>query len=127
MSLVHHMENARWAGLRERIVADFRDFRFTWTGLLRWTGIVIAAVLFAAVVTLYFLDWNQMRGPIGRYASARFGREVRIEGDLKVDLFRRQPHIAVNGLHIGNPAWAGSRQAARLDHATIIMRCGALS
>jgi uncharacterized protein involved in outer membrane biogenesis len=122
MSLVQNIENARWAGLRERIVADFRDFRFTWSGFFRWTGIVIAAVLFAAVVTLYFLDWNQMRGPIGRYASARYGREVRIDGDLKVDLFRRQPHIAVDGLYIGNPAWAGARPAARLAHAEVEFR-----
>ena len=122
MSLVHNTENAHWAGLRERIVADFRDFRFTWTGFFRWTGIVVAAVLFAAIITLYFLDWNQMRGLIGRYASARYGREVRIDGDLKVDLFRRQPHIAVNGLYIGNPAWAGPKQAARLDRADVEFR-----
>src|SRR6185312_10371271 len=117
MSLVHHTENARWAYLRERIVADFRDFRFTWRGFFRWTGIVILAFLFAAIVTLYFLDWNQMRGPIGRYFSHRSGREVRIDGNLKVDLFRWQPHISVGGLYIGNanranPAWAGRQQAA---------------
>jgi uncharacterized protein involved in outer membrane biogenesis len=122
MSLVHNTENTHWAGLRERIVADFRDFRFSWAGFFRWTCIVIAAVLFAFVVTLYFLDWNQMRGPIGRYASARYGREVRIDGDLKVDLFRRQPHISVDGLYIGNPTWAGGKQAARLDHAEIEFR-----
>ena len=75
MSLVHPMENVTWPGLRERVVADFRDFRFTWGGFLRWTGIVIAAFLFAAIVTLYFLDWNQMRGPIGRYLPrARAGK-----------------------------------------------------
>ena len=122
MSLVHNKENAHWAGLQERIVADFRDFRFTWSGFFRWTAIVIAAVLFACLVTLYFLDWNQMRGPIGRYASARYGREVRIDGNLKVDLFRRQPHIAVNGLYIGNPAWAGDGPAARLSHADVEFR-----
>ena len=72
---------------------------------------MILAFLFAALITLYFLDWNQMRGPIGRYASARTGREVRIDGNLKVDLFRWQPHVEVGGLYIGNPSWAG--QAAR--------------
>lgn len=56
----------------ERIIADFRDFRFTWRGFWRWTGITLAAILVAALVTLYFLDWNQLRGPIGRWASHHF-------------------------------------------------------
>lgn len=122
MSLVHHMEKADWAGLRARAMADFRDFRFTWIGFWRWTGIVIGAFLFAALITLYFLDWNQMRGVIGRYASAKTGREVRIDGDLKVELFHWVPRISVNGLYIGNPAWVGRPQGALLDHGDIQFR-----
>jgi AsmA family protein len=127
MSLVQHMETVTWPGLRERIVADFRDFRFTWSGFFRWTGIVVAAFLFAAIVTLYFLDWNQMRGVVGRYASARSGREVRIDGNLKVDLFRWRPHVSVGGLYIGNansadPAWTGRPQAARIDQTDLEFR-----
>jgi len=57
---------------RDRVLADFRDFRFSWGGFFRWTGIVLAAFLIAAVITLYFLDWNQLRGPISRYASQRY-------------------------------------------------------
>ena len=61
-----------WTATRERVVTDFRDFRFTWRGFWRWTGIVVSAVLVAAVVTLYFLDWNQLCGPIGRYLSGKY-------------------------------------------------------
>src|SRR5690242_3776781 len=122
MSLAQKMENARWAGLGERIIADFRDFRFTWSGFARWTFTVLAAFLFAALVTLYFLDWNQMRGVIGRYASARSGREVRIDGDLKVDLFRLQPHVSVGKLTIGNPAWAGPRPGAMVEQGEFEFR-----
>ncbi len=64
-------------------MADFRDTRITPGGVARWTGIVILAFLIAALITLYFLDWNLLRGPIGRYASAKSGREVRIDGNLK--------------------------------------------
>ena len=82
------------------------------------------AFLIAAIITLYFLDWNLMRGPISRYLSHRYGREVQILGDLKVDLFRWQPHVTVNGLTIGNPSWLASSepQAARLNHADIEFR-----
>jgi hypothetical protein len=125
MSLVRHTETTGWRHVwHDRIVADFRDFRFTWPGFVRWTGTVVVAFLIAALITLYFLDWNLMRGPISRYLSHRYGREVQILGDLKVDLFRWQPHVAVNDLTIGNPSWlAPSRpQGARLHRAEIEFR-----
>src|SRR5437868_3981750 len=88
MAVTAHPQRLKWSRdeVRERIVSDFRDFRFTWGGFLKWTGITLLAVLFAAIVTLYFLDWNQMRGPLGRYLSHRTGREVRIDGNLSVKL-----------------------------------------
>jgi uncharacterized protein involved in outer membrane biogenesis len=112
----------RWEWARERVIADFRDFRFTWSGFFRWTGITVLAVLFAAIVTLYFLDWNQMRGPIGRYLSNRTGREVRIDGNLAVKLFRWQPSIDVGGLFVGNPGWVGQPHAGTVKHARIELR-----
>ena len=111
--------------VRGRMISDFRDFRFTWTGFFKWTGITLLAFLLAVIVTLYFLDWNQMRGPLGRYLSERTGREVRIEGNLGVKLFTWQPIIDVGGLYIGNPAWLASQgrpQAARINHARIELR-----
>jgi AsmA family protein len=125
MSLAKHAENPFWHQVwRDLVVADFRDFRFSWTGLMRWTGTVVLAVLVALVITLYFLDWNLMRGPISRYLSHRYGRVVEIQGDLKVDLFRRQPHVSVDDLVIGNPSWLAPSQpeAARLRHAAIEFR-----
>ncbi|MEO7054584.1 MAG: AsmA family protein [Rhizomicrobium sp.] len=107
---------------QERILADFRDFQFTWPGFIRWTGIVVAAFLVAAIITLYFLDWNQMREPISRYASHRYGRPVQIEGDLKVDLFRRQPHVSLGGLFVGNPSWAAQQQALRIRQTDVEFR-----
>jgi uncharacterized protein involved in outer membrane biogenesis len=108
--------------LWERIVADFRDFRFTWRGFWRWTSITLAAILLAALVTLYFLDWNQLRGPIGRWASHHYHREVRIDGNLQVRLFTWQPRIDVGGLYVGNPSWVSARQGADLSHAHVELR-----
>jgi uncharacterized protein involved in outer membrane biogenesis len=120
------IQNKEISGLRrfwrDRVWADFRDFRFTWPGFARWTGVTILAFLIAGLITLYFLDWNQLRGPIAAYASRRYGRPVRIEGDLKVDLFRRAPHISVGGLFIGNPSWVGSPQGARIRRTEIVFR-----
>jgi hypothetical protein len=123
MSLISNTETPfTFAELRQRIIADFRDTRFTPLGALRWTGIVIMAFVVAALNMLYFLDWNEMRGPIGHYASARAGREVRIDGDLKVDLFHWQPHVEINRLYIGNPSWVTKPEGAAVKQAVIEFR-----
>lgn len=131
MSVTAHWDKNRlkstYRGFRERVIADFRDFRFTWNGFFKWSGITILALLVAALVTLYFLDWNQMRGPIGRYLSHQTGREVRIDGDLKVKLFSLQPSIDVGGLFVGNPAWLsaggeGRPPAAQVKQARVELR-----
>ncbi|MEO8301815.1 MAG: AsmA family protein [Rhizomicrobium sp.] len=96
--------------VRERILSDFRDFQFTWRGFFKWSGITLIALLIAAIVTLYFLDWNQMRGPIGRYLSHRTGREVRLDGNLSVKLFSWQPSLDAQGVYIGNPSWLAGGQ-----------------
>jgi uncharacterized protein involved in outer membrane biogenesis len=113
---------AGWDMARARVVADFRDFRFTWGGFFKWTGITLLAFLVAAIITLYFLDWNQMRGPLSRYLSSRSGREVRIEGNLSVKLFSWQPSIDVGEVFIGNPGWVGTPQAARFTRARVEVR-----
>src|ERR1700733_839192 len=84
---------AALAGAGQHLAADFRSVRVTRRGVIKWTLTVVLAFLFAALVTLYFLDWNQMRGPLGHYLSRRTGREVRIDGNLNVDLFTLQPRI----------------------------------
>lgn len=108
--------------VRERILSDFRDSRFTWRGFFKWTGATILGVILGALFALYFMDWNQMRGPIGRWLSHRTGREVRIDGNLAVDLFTWQPWVDAQGVFIGNPKWVGTPQAARADRLRIEVR-----
>jgi uncharacterized protein involved in outer membrane biogenesis len=76
-------------------------------------GLVLAVVLF-----LLLVDWNAMRGPIGRYLSDRMNREVVLAGDLDVHPWSWRPRASVEGLRIGNPSWAGKGPMAdigRLD------------
>lgn len=108
--------------VRERIVSDFRDMRFTWRGFFKWTGATLLGVIMGALFALYFLDWNQMRGPIGRWLSQRTGREVRIDGNLAVNLFSWQPYADAQGLFIGNPKWVGTPQAAKAGEFRIEIR-----
>jgi uncharacterized protein involved in outer membrane biogenesis len=121
MSVTEH--SARLKSIwREQIVPDFRDFRFTWGGFFKWTGVTLLAVLIAALVTLYFLDWNQMRGTVARYLSHRTGREVRIDGNLSVKLFTWQPSVDAAGIYVGNPGWVGTPQAAAVKELRVELR-----
>ncbi len=80
---------------------------------------MLAVLILTIVVFLLLFDWNWMRGPIGRYASARTGRAVRLEGDLKVHLLSWTPSAVIGGLKIGNPAWAGPGDTVTVDALTV--------
>ena len=108
--------------MQARIVADFRDTRFTWRGLFKWTAATLFGVILGALFALYFLDWNQMRGPIGRWLSHRTGREIRIDGNLAVNLFTWQPSADAGGVYVGNPKWVGTPQAAKANRLRIEVR-----
>lgn len=60
----------------------------------------------AIVLFLLIFDWNWLRGPIGRFASARLQREVVIAGDLRVHPWSFSPKAEAYGLRIGQPGWA---------------------
>src|SRR3569623_595315 len=108
--------------LRDRIVSDFRDFRFTGRGVFKRTGATVLGLILGLLFALYFLDWNQMRGPIGRWLSHRTGREIRIDGNLTVNLFTLQPFAVAGGVYVGNPKWVGTPQAAKAREFRIEVR-----
>lgn len=100
---------------RERLRAARSVHRFTAVELLRWLLTVVVALVIALVIALYFLDWNKMRGPISNYVSARLGRPIAINGDLRVHLFSWTPSVSAQGVTIGNPSWVKRPQAANVD------------
>ena len=113
-----------WTSLSAR--ARRADWRLQWDGrgpsILRWTGIVLGAVAIAIVATLYFMDWNSMRGPLARYASAQLGREVRIEGNLNVHIFRWSPLVEAEEVQVINPDWLKTPLAADIKKLSFEFR-----
>ncbi|WP_234287664.1 AsmA family protein [Brevundimonas diminuta] len=80
-------------------------------------GLVAAFLLF-----LVLFDWNWVRGPIGRAASASTGREVALKGDLDVRLFSWTPSATVRGLSVGGPTWSPGRNTAEIERLDVSIR-----
>ena len=74
------------------------------------TLLLIAAV----VIFLLLFDWNWLRGPIGRWASVKYDREIALQGDLDVNLFSWTPSVVVRDLKFGGPEWAKEQDTANV-------------
>src|SRR5690242_21794927 len=89
---------------------------------LLWTGIVLGSLVLIVVLALAFMDWNLLKHPIERTASAKFGRTVSIDGDLKAHVWSLTPTVTVNGLTLGNPPWEANRPMAKIERLEIQLK-----
>ncbi len=94
-----------------------------WSRIGIWAGGVFGVLAAALLLFVTFADWNALRGPISRMASAATGREIVIAGDLDVNPWSWTPQIRVSGLSIGNPARYRERgEFATVEHAEAALR-----
>lgn len=126
---------ARWAAFQGWSARQSQraasSARWTWARVSAWpwrrigigAGAVFGVLATALVLFVTFADWNAMRGPISRFASAASGRAIVIAGDLDVDPWSLTPKIHVSDLRIGNPQrFAARGQFAHLREADISVR-----
>ena len=66
---------------------------------------VFVALLAAVVIAVASFDWNQARGWIGERVKERTGREVKIDGNLRVRPFSFSPRIHAENITVSNAAW----------------------
>ena len=71
----------------------------------RWVGIILGAFIILLLLFLTFMDWNLLKHPIERMASAKLGRSVVIAGPLTVHIWSWTPTVDLDGLTVGNPPW----------------------
>lgn len=83
---------------------------------------VTLALVALIVLFLIFFDWNLLRGPIGRWASAKYDREIALQGDLDVKLFSWTPSVVVRDLKIGGPSWAREKDTADVERIDASVR-----
>ena len=84
------------------------------------------AVIALIVILLMLFEWNWLRAPIGNWASARYDREIELNGDLDVNLFSWTPSAQIRDLRIGGPDWALERDTLKIADAQASVRLGPL-
>lgn len=83
---------------------------------------VTLALIVLVVVFLALFDWNWLRGPIGRWASAEYDREIALNGDLDVKLFSWTPSVHIRDLRVGGPDWAKEKDTLTVEDALASVR-----
>lgn len=86
--------------------------------ILKWTGIVLGVLIVVVVGTLALIDWDAMRGPISRYASAKLHRPVAIQ-HLDVHIWSLMPKATIAGVTVGNPKWEKREHLLQLERAQV--------
>src|SRR5690606_22155076 len=136
-------DNANWRVVRDRALVPAGARARAWRDRVQANDPVYAAarrpgppekiaatvtLLLVAAVILFLLlfDWNLLRGPIGRWASARYDREIQLNGDLDVNLFSWTPSARVRDLRIGGPDWAREKDTLTVEDLRASVRLRAL-
>jgi hypothetical protein len=83
---------------------------------------VTLALIALIVVFLMLFDWNWLRGPIGRWASEKYDREIVLQGDLDVKLFSWTPSAHIRDVRVGGPDWAKEKDTLVVEDALASVR-----
>lgn len=120
-------DNPNWLAFRDRALVPagvrFREWRDNdpFIAAVRHPGrpekiaaSVTLVLILAVVAFLMLFDWNWLRGPIGRWASAKYDRQIELNGDLDVKLFSWTPSVQVRQVRVGGPDWAREKDTLRV-------------
>ena len=104
------------------------DARPHWTRPtpLKVTGVIAALLVLAIVIFLLIFQWDWLRGPLARFASAKIHRTVKIDGHLRVRLLTWSPTATVGGVKVGNAPWAGPRNMAEVGTVKVAIHLPSL-
>jgi len=73
------------------------------------------ALIVAGVAILMTVDFNEFKPQIQAEAKKATGRDLVIEGDLKLNIFTLSPGLAVNGVRFQNAKWGSRPDMAKIE------------
>jgi uncharacterized protein involved in outer membrane biogenesis len=105
--------------------ADLRHF-FATHPKTRWFLLSLTILALAIVLFLVLFDWNYLRPTVAHLIQEKTGRETSIKGNLRVHPWSWNPSAELDGLTIGNPAWADRSVMFTSDRLTVSVSLGRL-
>lgn len=80
-------------------------------------GIVVLLLVVASLLLSF--GWGLLKRPVERHLSASLGRPVTVASIRRVDHVSLHPLLSIEGMRVGQPAWAGSGDMLRVRAATV--------
>jgi AsmA family protein len=81
--------------------------------------VAVATVLVAIALGVALFDWNHTRGWLGQKVFERTGRELKIEGNLRVHPFSLSPRIRAEHITFANAEWGEDRSMFSADSVDV--------
>ncbi|MHB8746345.1 MAG: AsmA family protein, partial [Gammaproteobacteria bacterium] len=82
---------------------------------LKWMALAIATLAVIAIIFILVFDWNWLRAPASHRVAQSTGRELVINGNLKVTLGWPLLHVRAEQVSFGNPEWAKEKYMLTAD------------
>jgi uncharacterized protein involved in outer membrane biogenesis len=92
---------------------------------LSWWWAPVGVLLLILVSFLFPWKLNFLRGTIAQKVEQGTGRSFAVNGDIWL-YWLQGPRVTIDGLQLGNPAWASTPQMASIDHVDAKVSLGAL-
>ena len=91
----------------------------------RWWWVPVGILLLVLVSFLFPWKLNFVRDTIARKVTESTGRSFAVNGDIWL-YWLQGPRITLDGVQLGNPAWASTPQMATVDHVDARVSLGDL-
>lgn len=91
----------------------------------RWWWIPLGILVLLVVSLLFPWKLNFLRGTIAEKVGTGTGRSFAVDGDIWL-YWLQGPRVTIDGLQLGNPAWASTPQMATIEHVDTTVSLGAL-
>lgn len=88
---------------------------------LKWVGWLLLALVLLIAATIALFDWNWLKGPLERKVLDKTGRQLVINGDLKVKLGWPLAHVDAAQVTFANPSWARGKQMLVADEVVFTL------
>ena len=88
---------------------------------MKWTVLSLAALIGLLLLLAAALDAGYLQGPIVRLVALRAGRDIHVDGALRIHLLAFEPRLTAEHVSIGNPSWTSPGLTAEIGKLTLVL------